>query len=214
MEHYIYKIINNINGKFYFGKRSCKGLAVNDTSYMGSGKLIQHAIKMYGKENFNKEILAYCESSEDALELEEMVVTQEEVNNPMCYNLKRGGDTGFLGGKHTDSTKLKFATYAKNHKHTDATKLKIKNSNVGLSRGKGKKLSQEHKNNISSSMMCGCPKINQYNLNGDLIKTWDSIPEIHSVLNFDKSSIRKCCIGKLKTSYGYIWEKIKEIYYE
>lgn len=99
-EHYIYKITNNINGKFYYGKRSCKGLAINDNRYMGSGKHINRAKEKYGIENFTKEILAYCDSSEDTLELEEMVVTQKEVNDPMCYNIKLGGLGGCASGEN------------------------------------------------------------------------------------------------------------------
>lgn len=92
-QHYIYKITNTINGNYYYGKRSCKGLAIDDY-YMGSGKGIILAIKKYGKENFTKEILAYCESAEDALELEELVVTDEEVKSFKCYNRKTGGSGG------------------------------------------------------------------------------------------------------------------------
>ena len=52
----IYKITNP-SGKIYIGQDSH-----NIPSYLGSGKLIQLAILKYGKENFVKEVLAYCNS--------------------------------------------------------------------------------------------------------------------------------------------------------
>ena len=48
----IYKITNLINGKIYIGQDSNDRL-----DYFGSGLLIKRAIKKYGKENFNKQII-------------------------------------------------------------------------------------------------------------------------------------------------------------
>ena len=51
-------------------------------------------------------------------------------------------------------------------------------------------------------------KVNQYDLDGNLIKTWGSIKEAGNTLNIDTSSITKVCKKKKhnKTSKGYIWE--------
>lgn len=37
---------------------------------------------------------------------------------------------------------------------------------------------------------------------------YQSLHNIERELNFSRSSIRKCCINKLKTAYGYHWEYI------
>ena len=48
---YIYKITNNINGKEYIGYKT---KTVNESkNYYGSGIIIKHAIKKYGKDNFS-----------------------------------------------------------------------------------------------------------------------------------------------------------------
>lgn len=48
-------------------------------------------------------------------------------------------------------------------------------------------------------------KINQYDLNGNLIKTWNSIYDITNELHINRSCIWRCCIGRYKKSHNYVW---------
>ena len=89
--HYLYKITNLINNHFYYGIHSTNNL---DDGYMGSGHRLKEAVKMYGKENFVKEILKYFKTRELASIYEESVVTEELVRDVNCYNIKIGGDYG------------------------------------------------------------------------------------------------------------------------
>lgn len=53
-----------------------------------------------------------------------------------------------------------------------------------------------------------CKKINQYDLDGNFIKTWNSSAEICRVLGFKKrGNITSCCKKRkhCNTAYGYIW---------
>lgn len=52
--------------------------------------------------------------------------------------------------------------------------------------------------------------VEQYDLNGKLIKKWESIMDIQRELGYSNSTICKCCMGKLKKSYGYIWKYSKQ----
>ena len=48
--------------------------------------------------------------------------------------------------------------------------------------------------------------INQYDLQGNFIKTWNSGTEIEKTLGFTHTNITKCCRDKIKTAYGYKWQ--------
>lgn len=91
--HYIYLITNKVNGKTYVGQKKCSMdvLPENDTSYMGSGKLIKQAVNKYGVENFNKEIIAVCDSRNVANILEiEYIKLYREIGKAE-YNIADGG---------------------------------------------------------------------------------------------------------------------------
>ncbi|MCR4661703.1 MAG: hypothetical protein K5765_06890 [Clostridia bacterium] len=48
--------------------------------------------------------------------------------------------------------------------------------------------------------------INQYDLNGNLIREWKNSKEIKEKSNFEIGSVFRCCNGKFKQYKGYIWK--------
>ena len=54
--HYLYRIDNIVNGKFYYGIRSCYCDPESDP-YMGSGTLLNEAYREEGIQNFKKTIV-------------------------------------------------------------------------------------------------------------------------------------------------------------
>jgi hypothetical protein len=48
-------------------------------------------------------------------------------------------------------------------------------------------------------------KVKQYDIDGNYIKTWNSIREVANDLNVSMSSIRGACLGYQKESCGYLW---------
>ena len=56
---------------------------------------------------------------------------------------------------------------------------------------------------------CAAPqrkKVKQYTQNGQLLKEWSSIKSASRECNFNDSAIIRCCKGKQKTAYGFVWE--------
>lgn len=46
----------------------------------------------------------------------------------------------------------------------------------------------------------------QYNLNGSLLKEWNSVDEIHKKYKISKSCIRRCCRGQQRSAGGFIFK--------
>jgi group I intron endonuclease len=96
----IYKITNLVNNKIYIGQDS-----KNNPEYLGSGIIIKRAIKKYGKEFFNKDILEFCYSKEE-LDAKEKFWINKLNSIKKGYNISAGGG-GCLGCKQSDETKEK-----------------------------------------------------------------------------------------------------------
>ena len=63
--------------------------------------------------------------------------------------------------------------------------------------------SHTYNNNYGNKKHSISKRVNQYDLNGNLIATYNSTLEARRKLKIN--NISACCLGKLKTSGGYIW---------
>lgn len=118
----IYKTINNINKKYYIGKHQTENL--NDF-YFGSGIAIENAIKKYGRQNFEKEILFIFNTEEEMNEKEKELVTEQVVKDENTYNLMIGGKGGI--------------TWQNDPERYDIIKEKIRKAGLGKTNAKGKR---------------------------------------------------------------------------
>ena len=83
---------------------------------MGSGKRIRYSIHKHGIENHKFEILEHCFSRKEMFDIEEQIINEEFLKNPLCMNIAIGGKGGFSEesrlkgsalGNQTISDKLK-----------------------------------------------------------------------------------------------------------
>lgn len=79
----------------------------------------------------------------------------------------------------------------------------------------GKKLVGEHlrksKEQMKKLHITNCKKVNQYDLKGNFIKTWESIKKAANFFGKENSTlISACAMGKKKSAYGYQWKYILE----
>ncbi len=139
----MYCIINKINNKMYVGKMS---KPVNKSkSYLGSGVIINKAIRKYGKENFVKEIL------EENLKAEELSIREifwiEKLNTkfPNGYNLTDGGE-GTFGYKKTHIQIENHKNSIRGKKASEETRNKMREAHIG------KKKTENHAKNISKGL--------------------------------------------------------------
>lgn len=99
--HFIYKTTCTINENFYYGMHSTSNL---EDGYIGSGTRLWHSIKKHGRENFKCEILEFLPDRKALVAREKELITEEMLHDPMCMNLKPGGEGGFCNEEHA----LKF----------------------------------------------------------------------------------------------------------
>ena len=83
---FIYKTTNKLNGKFYIGQHT-----KNNDDYIGSGKILLWAIEKYGKENFVREVIEYCNDRKHLDSREKFWIKKL---NPH-YNITDGGTGGY-----------------------------------------------------------------------------------------------------------------------
>lgn len=170
MYHIVYLTTNLVNQKIYIGIHSTYNL--ND-GYLGSGIALTQATRKYGVRNFKTQILYYCMSRLDALELESMIVDSQFINRLDTYNISIGGVTyksnnnPFMNKFHTDEQKMKWCATRKGTNSgidnpmygktlSRESKDKISQARIGKDTwNKGKTLqplSEECKNNISLAL--------------------------------------------------------------
>lgn len=68
---------------------------------------------------------------------------------------------------------------------------------------RGKKMTDEQRMNVSIAHIKNQMTVLQYDINGLLIKEWDSIQELKN--NFFMGNILRCCRGQRKSAYKYKW---------
>lgn len=97
--HFTYRTTNLINNRYYLGMHSTNRL---DDGYLGSGKRLYYEINKYGRGNFKLEVLKHYNSRDELVEAEKKLITEQDLNNENCLNLKPGGSGGWSNEKHKE----------------------------------------------------------------------------------------------------------------
>lgn len=186
MKFYIYKIINKLNNKIYIGKHKVPKNGESFYRYIGKGIAIREAIKKYGKENFEKEILENIEDDEKQLivdERERFWIKELNTISPNGYNIAYGGEGGCCN-------------------MSEETKKKISKSNLG------KPKSKEHIRNMRIAEFTK-PYTFEYE-NGSIEIKNIILCDYCEENKFDLNEI------KYLSSFGYYYQgfRIKEFYKE
>jgi hypothetical protein len=116
-----------------------------------------------------------------------------------------------IGHKHTELAKQKIGQSSKGRTFSEEHRQAISKARNGM------KFTDETRKKISIAQTArtdrkygvdhhSSKKVNQYSKDGVFIKTHDSLSLAVSEIGVkNPSGISQCCLGKLKTSRGFIW---------
>lgn len=118
---YVYETYNLITKQKYIGY--CSKSPSTSVTYLGSGKILNNAIKKYGKQNFQKTILKEFDNEHDARIYEEYLIQKyNAIDSREYYNLTKGGYGGWseeaIRSKSSETTKEKIRNSLKGRKRS------------------------------------------------------------------------------------------------
>ena len=212
------------NGKVYIGQ-TYKGSGRYGTTWGYKTQLVYRAMLKY--KDFEKEILEYCDASA-VDEIETFYIKQYDSMNPnKGYNRDTGGNERkvfsietrkLISEAHDGQPILQFDLEANLLAEWDyiqlaAESLELDSKNIsaclhgktGQCGGYQWKFKDDPQIVGRYQEYDGRRKINQYDLDGHYIDTWDSIIDIYLALGINTSGIIKCCQFKRKKAGEYQW---------
>jgi predicted GIY-YIG superfamily endonuclease len=111
--------------------------------------------------------------------------------------------------------------FIKTYKHpaeaslqTKANYVSIVNCCMGKQRKSGDYIWRYHGEQLTEEHIKWCNEVyvqktkksvNQYSMNGEFIKEWESLCSIEVQLGYNVSAVSRCCKGKQSFAYGFIW---------
>lgn len=204
---YIYRIINNINGKSYIGKTEktpkIRWRRHISTYRKGKDRPLYRAFRKYGIENFSLETLEECK---DGLELcnKEIYYIEKYDTFKNGYNCTTGGD-----GKPYLDYDLIYKTYLECGRSYKKTSEILHISRKDLST----KLENRYNEPKHFKSLINTTKpVLMFSKDNKFLKEFSSSREAVEYLQKEDPSIKsektikKACRGKRKTAHGYLWK--------
>lgn len=194
------------NDKCYIGitSQSLNKRRSDHYSNVSSGKRSKfyNAIRKYGKDNINWNIIDRAETWKELCELEKNYITQFD-SYKYGYNMTLGGE-GTIGYKYTDAQRKKVSEILKTRVHTEESRIKRSIKMSGSNNHYyGKKFSKEHKEKLAAAkrkkIIC---------LNND--ETYNSLKEAAEDLNLSAGNISNVLRKRIKHTKGFKFKFLGE----
>lgn len=209
------------NGKVYIGitAQQPERRWQNGYGYIRNSHFT-YAIQKYGWNNFKHEILEMNLSYKEACDKEKFYIkTYNSTNSEYGYNISKDGDSVnstpvkmyLIDGTFID----RFDSIAEASHIMNIYDSSISNAIAGLSKTAGAYLWTKDDtvldtNSIPKFSDLELAKINkikikQYDINGNLLKIFDSLEDIRKTCKIPPASIFKVCTGKLNMTHNHVW---------
>ena len=194
----IYKISSPTN-KIYIGQSWCieKRIMQYEKKHCIHQKKLHSSIIKYGWENHKLEILTILPKD----------ILQSVLNDYEFYYWQQYIDCGFemlnikepgSNGKHSENTKELMRKNRKGKRIGENNPMFGKGHLIsGENHGMFGKLGELHFSSV---------KINQYSMNDEFIKTWNSLADIQRELKLGAGNICNVCKGKRNSAGNYKWK--------
>lgn len=144
----IYKITNTKNGKLYIGSSAYINRRGTDHFYKllkntHANRHLQAAYNKYGKENFEFEIIQYCDSDK-LIEREQFWIDWTRCCDPSVgYNKRKVAESN-LGIIASDDARARMSAAQKGIPKSEEHKAKLRKPKLNTENMKGRKLTEEH----------------------------------------------------------------------
>ena len=210
----IYKIENTINKKVYIGQsRNIERRWKEELR----GQLNDHLMKSFNKYGIDKfSFSVLCECKEPELnDLEIKYITEYNAcDKKHGYNLTLGGNGGCWLEELKEKASIRMTGNGNNFygkHHSEKTLKKLSEGRTGKKHWHyGGANSQETKAKQSVSKIGGlnpqAKRVYQYELNGELVNSFDSSATASRETGIGYSAIKNCSGGISKTAGGFSWE--------
>lgn len=211
MRRYLVYKHTSPSGKVYIGI-TYKTIQERKNDGYGHNARFRNAVKKYGWDNFTHEIVADNLALEEAHRLEkELIAEAHSTDRNKGYNISPGGGSPFKGLKHTEATKAKISKANKGRVVSLETRQRLSLSLKGKLNGDknpmyGKPKSAETIQKQYESHRNQMKPIDQLDMDGNLLATYESINSAARAIGTTKQNIRSCLIGKSRHSCGYKWQ--------
>lgn len=208
MENYyncIYMYINKENGKRYIGQTINFNRRHKSHVMPSASKTpIDRAFNKYGEDGFDIVILAHDVPKEKLDDYEKFFIKRYNtlVSNGEGYNVTIGGSCG------------SNYVYVKTEAEMEVTRTKMKEKRKGRTPNKGNKHTKLVREKMSNSHKGQKPNLGkgkpilQCDLDGNIIKRFNSAKQASDELNLDSGRIGKCCrkVKGYNTYHGFIFK--------
>jgi len=196
----IYTITNNVTKHIYVGAASNVTKRLNDhmcslRKNIHVNSYMQNSWNKYDEDCFTFELLEECNKVHLYSQEHYWCNMLNSHNRNYGYNLKPTHPNNV--SLVLQETKDKLRDKATGRKWSEEYKQLFKQKQLG------RKHSQEHIDKAASSKY---KVVFQFSKKGEFIKEWNSAVTASRELKISRTAISNCCLGRLKTSGGYIWK--------